>query len=193
MVRINLLPWREEERTRRLYEFFFMLGAGAIVAAIVAVQVHLYMETLIENKMMQLELVKKEQQELANKIKEVKELDKKRDDLRSRMDIIQKRQESRPVVVHLFDELVNITPEGLYLTSLTQKGNSLIITGRAQSNARISALMRNIENSAWLEKPILSIIQGGNRSKGSDFSEFSIQAQQLDKPKPPPDAPTKQS
>lgn len=185
MVRINLLPWREEERARKQTEFLIMLGSGLVVAAIIAAGIHFYVEGLIDVQTQRNNFLNIEIEKLETQIKEIQGLEKEKANLLSRMDIITNLQKSRPGVVHLFDTLVNTTPEGLYLTKVTQKGRALTIEGRAQSNARVSALMRNIDSSAWLQGATLDVIeqrdQGSNKGGVQEYSRFTLKAQQVSK------------
>lgn len=183
MVSINLLPWREEERLRRQNEFVAMLVAGLIVAALVALGIHSFIESLIQTQNGRNFFLEEEIKKLEVQIKEIDDLEKKQSNLLSRMDVIQNLQESRPGAVHLFDELVNTTPEGLYLTKITQKGRALTIEGRAQSNARVSALMRSIDASKWIQSAALEIIENREQSKTTNltYSKFILKAQQVGK------------
>ena len=92
--------------------------------------------------------------------------------------MIQTLQESRPQIVHLFDELPKSTPEGIFLTKFKQVGSDLTFTGKAQSNARVSAYMRGVEDSLWLQSPVLKIIEDKGASKSGEFSDFSMLAKQ---------------
>lgn len=150
MARINLLPWREEERAIRLQEFLFMLGGGLVMALIISFYVHTYVETLIDQQNERDTFLDSEIKKLDDQIKAIQDLEKQKASLIARMNVIQELQESRPGIVHLFDELVNTTPDGIYLTKLAQKGSALTLEGFAQSNAMVSTYMRNIDASAWL-------------------------------------------
>ena len=105
------------------------------------------------------------------------------------MNIIQQLQESRPEVVHLFDELVVTIPDGVYLTRAEQNGRSVIVEGQAQSNARVSALMRNIEASPWIGNPSLQLIENKDQT-GTGLSRFRLRFDQRQDPRPPRDAAT---
>lgn len=192
MVRINLLPWREEERVRRQNEFVMMLGAGLVVSALIAAGIHFYIEGLIERQNQRNSFLTNEIQKLEDQIKAIEDLEKEKKNLESRMDVITNLQKSRPGIVHLFDTLVSATPDGLYLTKVVQKGRSLVIEGRAQSNARVSAYMRNIDSSTWLQGAILEVIeqrnQGPNKSGITEYSRFSLKAQQVGKDEDEEDA-----
>jgi type IV pilus assembly protein PilN len=93
------------------------------------------------------------------------------------MNVIQELQSSRPQIVHLFDEVVTVLPDGLYLTSITQEGNRVAFVGQAQSNARVSSLMRNIDDSEWLNLPTLDLIESKEKT-GTGYSHFKLTAKQ---------------
>jgi len=162
-----------------------MLGAGFIVAALMALGVHFFVEGLIQTQHDRNAFLDKEILNLEEKIKAIDDLEKKKKNLEARMDVIQNLQKSRPGIVHLFDELVNTSPESLYLTKLTQKKRNLTIEGRAQSNARVSAFMRNIDASKWIQNATLEIIesreQKQNRGESLTYSRFILKAQQVGK------------
>jgi type IV pilus assembly protein PilN len=110
---------------------------------------------------------------LNRRIKEIDKLEETKANLLARMNVIQQLQESRPEVVHLFDEVVRAIPEGVYLTRLTQSGGQVVVEGRAQSNARVSAFMRNIQASAWIDNPDLLLIENKDQT-GTGLSHFRL-------------------
>jgi len=179
MARINLLPWREQLRTERKREFGFMLVGGVVIAALLVGYWYWFNEDRIDYQRKRNAYLKNEIAVVDKQIKEIDKLEKTRNQLVGRMNVIQNLQVSRPQVVHLFDELVTTIPDGVYLTELTQSGKAVTVTGRAQSNARVSAYMRNIEQSPWLTKPKLSIIENKDKSKGkAGGSTFTLSATQ---------------
>jgi type IV pilus assembly protein PilN len=183
MARINLLPWRDIARKRRQKEFGLMLVSGLVFAVLVSLYVHLHIANMIDHQKQRNALLESEISLLNKKIKEIQNLEKTKANLIARMEIIQQLQESRPEIVHLMDELVNTLPEGVFLTKVSQNGRSIQLDGRAQSNARVSSYMRNIDASAWLGNANLKIIQqGGNRKESSTLSQFNLTAKQI-KPK----------
>ncbi|MGR8918663.1 MAG: PilN domain-containing protein [Gammaproteobacteria bacterium] len=183
MARINLLPWREELRKQKRQEYLTVLGICAVVATALWFGVHLYYGELIKQQERRNDYLSQHITKLNKKIKEIKELEKEKENLIARMKAIETLQTSRPIIVHLFDELVSTLPEGVYLTSVRQQGKKVEIKGIAQSNARVSSYMRNIENSEWLKKPRLSIIETKNQS-GRRIADFTLTMRQ-DDPKPP--------
>ncbi len=165
MARINLLPWRENLRRQRQRQFFVQLGGAVVVGLLALVLWHLQIQNQLQYQHDRNAYLKAEIAKLDKKIKEIRDLEKVRSELVARMNVIETLQTSRPMVVHLFDELVKTIPEGVYLDSLVQKGRSVTLEGWAQSNARISAYMRAIDNSKWLKKADLKSIRNENKRK----------------------------
>lgn len=178
MAHINLLPWREELRKQKKQEFFVVVGVAAGLMAMVVLGVHLYMAAQIDGQVGRNNFLKNEIKQVERKIAEIKELEKQKEQLIARMRVIEQLQSNRPSIVHLFDELVRVVPEGLYIDSLDQKGNSITIKGQAQSNTRVSALMRALDESPWFTRPSLDVISSKG-SKGERKSrEFTLRVQQ---------------
>ena len=180
MARINLLPWREEQRKEQQQQFVTILGLSVILMVLIIVAIHLQFSRAISiqnsrNNFLQTHITKVEQQ-----IAEITRLEKDKQRLLDRIEKIQILQRNRPEVVHLFDELVRVLPEGVYLTNFTQKGKSLSLQGKAQSNARVSALMRAVDKSDWLSKPILDVIKNDSKTDKKDRS-FKLKARQFSK------------
>jgi len=178
MAHINLLPWRENLRSQRKKDFGFQILGAVIVTLLALVYWHLHVQGLIDHQESRNNLLKKEIAAVDKKIEEIKELEKKRSQLISRMDVIQNLQISRPHIVHLFDELVETIPEGAYLIDLAQKGTTVTMNGRAQSNARVTAYMRNIDESLWLGNALLKIIQTDEKTD-TEMSHFRLTAKQI--------------
>ncbi|HEX7237297.1 MAG TPA: PilN domain-containing protein [Gammaproteobacteria bacterium] len=153
MPRINLLPWRAELRQRRKKDFLVALAGSLAVAAGVVYLSKLTVQGWTRAQEGRNEVLRNEIVALDKQIQEISGLESQRDRLVARMQVITQLQRSRPEVVHLFDELVNAMPEGVYLTEVTQQGTHIEMKGNAQSSTRVSALMRNIDDSAWLRSP----------------------------------------
>ncbi|HUO79416.1 MAG TPA: PilN domain-containing protein [Steroidobacteraceae bacterium] len=176
MPRINLLPWRQQERAKRQKEF----GLAAVGAVIAAASVTLFTawgyNWAIERQHERNELLKTEIAELDKQITEILGLEAQKQRLVARMDIITRLQRSRPEVVHVFDQLARTLPDGVYLTSVKQNDKRLELKGIAQSSTRVSTFMRNIEASPWLTNPELQVVEtmktGGT---GSEFTLFATQ------------------
>jgi len=176
MPRINLLPWREAERKRKRQEFFLSIGAAFATAALVILLGRWQMNAAIEHQAERNQIINDEIAELDKQIQEILGLEKQKERLLARMEIIETLQRSRPEIVHVFDELVRILPEGVYLTYLKQTGTRFEIRGVAQSSTRVSAFMRNIDASEWLADPALQIVQRTGAGAGrSDFTLFANQ------------------
>ena len=177
MPRINLLPWRDQQRRERRVGFYVALGASVGVAAIVAFASFLLFGQLIDAQEARNARLRAEIRVLDRQIEEINDLQQQKENFISRMQIIEKLQRSRPEVVHLFDELVKVMPDGTYLTSVKQSGNSLKLQGVAQSSTRVSTLMRNISDSQWLRDPALEVIESKKDAGSGD--DFTLDAQEV--------------
>ncbi len=186
MAHINLLPWRETLRKKRKHDFGVQVLGAVIVAALGVFLWYMQVQQQIEFQESRNSLLKTEIARVDEKIKEIKDLEKQRAELVARMDVIQELQASRPMVVHLFDELVKTIPEGVYLQSLQQKGLGVTLKGQAQSNARVSAYMRAIDGSGWMKSAELKVIKSQDKTE-TGMSEFELVAQQAN-----PNAPEKE-
>jgi type IV pilus assembly protein PilN len=176
MPRINLLPWRETERKRKRQEFILSLGAAIATAALVTLLGRWQMSASIQHQEERNAFLQQEIALLDKQIEEINGLDAQKRRLLARMEIIETLQRSRPEIVHVFDEIVRVLPEGVYLTYLKQSGNRFEIRGVAQSSTRVSSFMRNIEASEWLADPALQIVE--TRGAGSEFTLFANQRSQ---------------
>lgn len=183
MARINLLPWREELRKKRQKDFIAGIGAGILATGLIFMAVYMYIEGMKEYQARRNTLLQNEIAILDKRIQEIKEIEDKKNKLLTKIEVIQKLQESRPEVVHLFDELAKTTPEGIYLTKFTQVGAVLTLDGKAESNARVSAYMRAIDNSPWLNTSVLTVIRGEGKKNGvmNDFNLTAKQGKKVDK------------
>lgn len=177
MAHINLLPWRETRRKNQQTEFIALLGFAAVTAAIAIGLVHIHVNGLIDHQKLRNKYLENEITILDNKIKEIRKLEATRKALVERMSVIENLQATRPSIVHLFDELIVTLPEGTYLTSVKQTGDKLAIQGKAESNARVSAYMRNIDKSDWVQGSRLDVIET-HEQDGLRVSDFSLQANQ---------------
>ena len=153
MAHINLLPWRDELRKLKQQQFAVVGAGSAILGAMLVLLAHMQMEGLIEKQNQRNQFLDKEIAELDTKIAKIKDMEKTKNALLARMDIIQQLQRSRPQSVHLMDQLVYTLPDGVYLNKITQQDQALTLSGVAQSNARVSAYMRNIDSSQWMARP----------------------------------------
>jgi type IV pilus assembly protein PilN len=180
MPRINLLPWREAERKRKRQEFFLSLGAAAATAGLIMLLGQWQFSSSIQHQRDRNDLLTREIAQLDKQIEEINGLDRQKQRLLARMEIIETLQRSRPEIVHVFDEVVRIMPEGVYLTYLKQSGTKFELRGVAQSSTRVSAFMRNIDSSQWLADPNLRIVEtrAKDASGGASFTLFASQRRQ---------------
>ncbi|UZW59789.1 PilN domain-containing protein [Lysobacter enzymogenes] len=172
MARINLLPWRAERRKARQKEFGAMLGLSALAAAALSFLIVFYYSNEISGQEKRNSFLDGQIAEVDKKIAEIEELDKKKAKLLARKEVIEKLQSNRSQMVHLFDSLVRTIPDGAVLTAIKQDAETLTLEGRAQSNARVSTYMRNLEVSGWMSKPDLTIIEakdGGGKGLPYEF------------------------
>ena len=176
MPRINLLPWRQQERAKRQREFGFAALGAAGAAALAMLFTMWSFSWAIDRQRERNELLKVEIADLDKQITEILGLEAQKQRLVARMDIITRLQRSRPEVVHVFDQLSRTLPDGVYLTSVKQTDKRLELKGVAQSSTRVSTFMRNIEASPWLTNPELQVVEtlkaGG---AGSEFTLFATQ------------------
>lgn len=182
MPHINLLPWREELRRRRQKDFGIRMAMTVVAMLGIVALVHIRYSNKIEFQGQRNDYLKEETNKLDQKIEEIRKLDQEREHLVARMEIIQELQARRPEIVHLFDELVKTLPDGVYYNKLIQQGRTLTVEGIAQSNARVSSLMRNLDGSDWLTKPSLIQIKADNKASPDEIrlSSFSLKFQQTD-------------
>lgn len=178
MARINLLPWREEARKQKQQEFFALIGVFVVIAAIGVGVAHIYNNQLIDAQTVRNNYLDAEIKKLDEKIKEIRQLEAEKRRLLDRMRAIEQLQTNRPLIVRFFDELVNSLPEGVSVTGVTQQDTNITINGVAQSNARVSSFMRNLESSEWLANPKLDIIQATDES-GTRVSRFILRFNQV--------------
>lgn len=159
MAKINLLPWREELRTEKTRQFVSLLSLSAFMVCMLILLVHINMANQIGHQEERNKILQTEIDNLDLAILKIAQLEKTKQELLSRMEVIQSLQQRRPQIVHLFDEIVRTVPEGIYITSIKQTGNDLTINGVAESNGRVSAYMRNIDASEWMATPKLKVIE----------------------------------
>ena len=159
MTEINLLPWREEYRQEQKKGFVVMVVMVCVFAAAIVGLIHFQMQGKINYQLLRNQFLTNEIAIVDKQINEIQELQKVRRSLIERMEVIQDLQGSRPSIVHLFTEIVSTVPNGVYLQSLDQTGSNLTINGEAESNARVSTYMRNLQASVWLKDPNLTVIE----------------------------------
>ncbi len=177
MPHINLLPWREELRRERQRQFINIAAGAAVVMLGIVVLVHLRYGAMIEDQNSRNKFMEEQIVQVDKEIKEIESLEKEKKALLARMKIIQELQGSRPVIVHLFDELAKTIPDPVYFLKLSRKGNQISVEGVADSNEYVSQLMRNLNDSNWLANPKLSVIQSGKKEY-EDSSWFKLTVSQ---------------
>jgi len=176
-TRINLLPWREELRQEQKKQFLVMTVLTMVLAAAIVGLIHIQMASKIDYQLSRNKFVSTEISKLDKQIAEIKDLQKVRRNLLERMEVIQDLQTSRPSIVHLFTEIVGTVPNGVYLQTLTQTGGNLVMSGQAESNARVSTYMRNLSDSEWLKDPNLTVIEIEDK-KVTRVSTFTLTVKQ---------------
>lgn len=177
MAKINLLPWREELRRQKKQEYLTIVGICAVLTLGVWGAIHWHFKERIAYQESRNEFIQGEIKKLDVKIEEIRRLEKEKERLLARMKAIETLQTSRPIIVHIFDELVTSLPEGVFLREITQNGSDITIRGAAQSNARVSNYMRNVEKSDWLKDPSLDIIQSASQD-GRRIANFVLKFKQ---------------
>ncbi len=183
MPRINLLPWRAELRRQQKQEFMIMLGVAAAAGTLIGVLVLFGFVQVINQQKARNSYLEIEIAKLDKKIEEIRLLRKKKEEFLARIRAIEGLQTRRPTNVRLFDELVKAVPEGLSLVKLGLKGSAIELEGVAQSNARVSALMRNLDASDWMQEPSLKVIKASTKTEGkggAQLLDFNVQVKQVE-------------
>jgi type IV pilus assembly protein PilN len=177
MAKINLLPWREEQRVQRNKEFGIVAGVAAGLGVLIIVGLTLYYNNLIDNQKSRNKFMQNEIAKLDKKIKEIKDIKAKKERLLQRIKTIQELQTNRTEIVHLFDETVKAVPDGVYLKTMVQSGTNLTMSGIAESNTRVSEFIRNIETSQWMREPRINIISR-NKKSALQTNDFTVRMKQ---------------
>lgn len=159
MAKINLLPWRQELRKRRQQEFLAINMTVAVVALILVVFFHLLVASQLSDQAERKAFIKSEIDVLDGQIKEIDDLQRRKDELLARMKVIQDLQGRRPVIVRVFDELVRATPDKLYLSQFQRTGDKFTLEGVADSNNQVSTFLRNLNASSWFKNPVLQNVK----------------------------------
>ncbi len=159
MIKINLLPWREQRRKQREQAFYMMLAGSVLVAVLISLLVWTWLNGQISGQHGRNAFLDQEIKKVEEQITDIESLKQKKEALLNRKQVIEELQANRYQMVHLFDSLMRTVPEGLVLTSLKQDGDQLTLEGRAQSNARVATYMRNLEGSGWMTRPDVTVIE----------------------------------
>ncbi len=190
MIRINLLPHRAEKRRARQIQFIALSVISLVLAALLVGFVQVAISTQISYQERRNAYLKQETAVLDKQIEEIKKLREQTQALLARKNVVEGLQSTRSDVVHLLDQMLRILPDGVYLKTLKQTGNKIALVGYAQSNARVSTLMRAVEDSPWLDTPSLIEIHasGAGVTRVSEFTlNFNLTKPQNPVSPPPPD------
>jgi type IV pilus assembly protein PilN len=176
MIRINLLPHREEKRKRRQQQFTILAGISAVFALLVGGAVWLYLDTQVTQQRQNVAYMKAEIDKLDKQIEEIRKIREETASLLAKKQVVEGLQSNRSEPVQLLDQLLRQLPEGVYLKNFKQTGAKVNISGYAQSNARVSTLMRNLGASPYLENPELVEIKATTApdKSGSRVNEFNM-------------------
>lgn len=176
-IRVNLLPHRQQKRAQQQRLFVAMAAGTAILAALTVLGGHVVITDIKDGQMRRNDLLRQEIATLDVQIQEIRQLKDKTQALLARKNVVESLQGNRAEAVHLFDELARRVPDGLYLKGLKQVGETLTLQGYAQSNARVSTFMRNLEDSPWFEAARLIEARGIDLDK-LRVSEFTLTVNQ---------------
>jgi len=165
MAHINLLPWREEAREARQKSFIMMLVLSALFAGGILYAGMMFMDDLITKQTSRNSYLQKEISLLDGKIKEIAQLDEKRESLLAKTEVIEDLQGDRIKAVKLLDALAKTMPQGIHLTSIKRSGEQFLLSGKAQANARVSAFMRELDENEVFAKSNLSVVARAQAEK----------------------------
>lgn len=172
MIRINLLPHREQKRAARQRQLAFLASAVAVLGLLLVFMIHSVLGARIENQEARNTFLTEEIKKLDDQIAEIKKLKEQTQAMLARKQVVETLQSNRSAAVYLLDQVVRQMPEGVYLKAIKQTGNDINLQGYAQSNARVATFMRNLESSPWLESPNLIETKAAtvNNLRVSEFS-----------------------
>lgn len=173
MARINLLPWREELRQEKKKEFLIQLAGVCVVVVLGCFLWVQSMDASIQSQKYRNRMLQTEIDDLKKQVAEIQELKKKKKELEQRMRVIQDLEGKRAIIVHYFDELARAVPDGVYFTRVVRQGNVFSVSGVSESNLRISALLRQINDSQWFAEPNLKSIDA-DPALGEQASVFEL-------------------
>ncbi|MEQ9465584.1 MAG: PilN domain-containing protein [Haliea sp.] len=173
MAQINLLPWREERRAERKKEFLILLAAVAVLGVCLVLLGDRVVNGQIDYQQARNQHLKENIRVLDAQVAEIKDLQRRRNQLIERMRVIQELQGNRPIIVRVLDQLVRTVPDGVFYTSLTSNNNLITLTGIAESNNRVSSLMRRLDGSDWLQQPNLDSVRAATQY-GDQAATFNL-------------------
>lgn len=186
MARINLLPWREQERARRNREFVMQLVVVALLSLLAAFAAWTFFNAQLESQQEANAVVKQANEALDRDLEQIKELEKTREDIVSRMKVIQDLQGTRPIPVHVFDNLVRVMPANVFLNRISLRGDVLTLEGRADNPNSVSDLLRNIDLTKWLDHSAVKRIE--NVAPAAPASQRNADGKVIVIETPPPEA-----
>lgn len=175
MLSINLLPWREELRVKRARDFLSAAAISLAAAALVVFCAHIYMEESISWQESRNGRLMAHSKVLDERIAKIRDLEVIRSGIIERMNVIDMLQRDRARIVHVMSEIPRIVPDGVYLLSMKKTGGEIVFSGLSQSNARVSAYMRNMDSSEWVGDPRLAFIESKKKVDHRGFS-FGMKA-----------------
>ncbi len=173
MAQINLLPWREERRAERKKEFLILLAAVAVLGAGLVLLGDRIVNGQIDYQEARNQYLKENIRVLDKQVAEIKDLQRRRNQLIERMRVIQELQGNRPIIVRVLDQLVRTVPDGVFYTNLSSKDNLISLIGIAESNNRVSSLMRRLDGSDWLQQPNLESVRAATQY-GDQAATFNL-------------------
>ena len=173
MAQINLLPWREERRAERKKEFLILLAAVAAVGVALVMFGDRIVNGQIDNQKARNQYLTQEIRVLDKRVEEINDLQRRRNQLIERMRVIQELQGNRPIIVRVLDQLVRTVPDGVFYTNLSSQSNLISLTGIAESNNRVSSLMRRLDGSDWLQQPNLDSVRAATQY-GDQAATFNL-------------------
>jgi type IV pilus assembly protein PilN len=179
MANINLLPWRDELRAEKQKQFYTVLVLVCIAAGAAVFVWFSAVNTDIESQRIRNNMLQREITQLEQKVDEIKDLRKRREELIGRMDVIQSLQGDRPQIVRVFDDIVRKVPDGVYFTEVKREGSQISVSGVAESNNRVSSLMRQLDESEWFDSPNLQSVtrarEGGDEEQIPNLFRLTVQ------------------
>ncbi len=173
MAQINLLPWREERRAERKKEFLVLLGMIGLLGVGVVILGDRIVNSQIDHQKARNEYLTENIRVLDRQVDEIRELERRRNQLIDRMRVIQELQGNRPIIVRVMDQLVRTLPDGVFYTSLQSSNNEIVLIGVAESNNRVSSLMRRLDSSDWLQQPNLDSVRAATQY-GDQAATFNL-------------------
>ncbi len=185
MASINLLPWREAARKQQQLNYLAILAQVAVLAFVVMFLVYWLYQARVAGQITRNTLLETEIKVLDQRIVQIRELEKQKAGLQQRMSLIEQLQRSRNLGTQIMDEVAKTVPAGVYLVSMDKKFNRLLVTGKSESNNRLSSLLRVIEQSPLLTQPVLEFIQASKKDSGL-LSDFKMHLRLIGAEAPPP-------